>query len=243
VATFNENVDVNGVLTVARRWSDWAFLRQDRDTGGGGGFHLHNPWGNSNQPQGAASRNRLEIGYRTAAGQDLWGQFVIHGPTGNVGIGRVEPTAKLHVSGDVIVTGDIRLQNADCAEDFQLAEGEELAPGTVVVLDEHERVAPSATPYDRRVAGVVAGAGNLRPGIRLGHRERGDRAVPIALVGRVNCWVEGPLAIGDLLTTSHRPGHAMRAADPLQAFGAVLGKALRPLRAGVGLVPVLVALQ
>jgi hypothetical protein len=35
----------------------------------------------------------------------------------------------------------------------------------------------------------------------------------------------------------------MRADDPNRAFGAVIGKALRPLASGRGLVPVLVALQ
>jgi hypothetical protein len=35
----------------------------------------------------------------------------------------------------------------------------------------------------------------------------------------------------------------MRASDPLQAFGAVIGKALRPLAEGRGLIPILVALQ
>ena len=39
----------------------------------------------------------------------------------------------------------------------------------------------------------------------------------------------GPIAVGDLLTTSDTPGHAMRVADPYQEFGAVIGKALRPL--------------
>jgi hypothetical protein len=46
-----------------------------------------------------------------------------------------------------------------------------------------------------------------------------------------------------LLTTSPTRGHAMKATDPLQAFGAVLGKALRPLTEGQGLIPILVALQ
>jgi hypothetical protein len=41
----------------------------------------------------------------------------------------------------------------------------------------------------------------------------------------------------------HKAGHAMKAADPRRAFGAVIGKALRPLPAGRGLVPILVALQ
>jgi hypothetical protein len=53
----------------------------------------------------------------------------------------------------------------------------------------------------------------------------------------------GPIAVGDLLTTSETPGHAMRADDASRAFGAILGKALQPLHEGTGLVPVLVTLQ
>ena len=82
MATCNEDVTVNGMLQVSRPWTDWLFLRQERDVQGGGGFHIHNPWGNSDQSQGSPDRNRLEVGYRTAAGQDLFGLLVIHGPTG-----------------------------------------------------------------------------------------------------------------------------------------------------------------
>jgi hypothetical protein len=39
------------------------------------------------------------------------------------------------------------------------------------------------------------------------------------------------------------PGFAMKANDPSKAFGAVIGKALRPLREGQGMIPILVALQ
>jgi hypothetical protein len=46
-----------------------------------------------------------------------------------------------------------------------------------------------------------------------------------------------------LLITSPIPGHAMKAADPLRAFGAVIGKALAPMLEGQGLIPILVALQ
>ena len=50
-------------------------------------------------------------------------------------------------------------------------------------------------------------------------------------------------SVSDLLTTSNRPGHAMRVDDPGKAGGAILGKAMTGLREGRGLVLVLVSLQ
>jgi hypothetical protein len=239
VPVFNELVEVR------RPWADWLFLQQTRNQGGGGGFVIHNPWGNTDQPQGAASRNRLEIGYRQAGGGTLWGQFVIHGPTGNVGIGNVDPKARLHVNGNVIVTGDIALPAGDLAEEFTALD--EVDPGTVMVLDaDGGGVAPCTEAYDRKVAGVVAGAGDYRPAIVLDRQEAHEGRIPIAMVGKAFARADariGPIAVGDLLTTSETPGHAMRADDASRAFGAILGKALQPLHEGTGLVPVLVTLQ
>jgi len=104
----------------------------------------------------------------------------------------------------------------------------------------------SRCPYDKKVAGVISGAGNLKPGIVLDRQEPREDRVPVALMGKVECKVDaqyGPVEVGDLLTTSPTPGHAMKADDPLKAFGAVIGKALRPLKSGQQLVPVLIALQ
>ena len=70
--------------------------------------------------------------------------------------------------------------------------------------------------------------------------------MPVALVGKVYCKVDArysPVEVGDLLTTSPTPGHAMKADDPMKAFGAVIGKALDSLKAGQTLIPILVALQ
>jgi hypothetical protein len=80
----------------------------------------------------------------------------------------------------------------------------------------------------------------------LGKQPIHKRQVPIALVGKAHCKVDAelsPIEVGDLLTTSAKPGYAMKASDPLKAFGAVIGKALRPLATGEGLIPVLVCLQ
>jgi hypothetical protein len=65
-------------------------------------------------------------------------------------------------------------------------------------------------------------------------------------MGKVFCKVDarfGAIQVGDLLTPSFTIGHAMKANDPLKAFGAVIGKALRPLQEGQDLIPILIALQ
>jgi hypothetical protein len=105
---------------------------------------------------------------------------------------------------------------------------------------------PSQSGYDRRVAGVISGAGDFKPGIVLDKHGARPNRKPIALLGKVNCKVDtryGAIEIGDLLTTSPTTGHAMKATDPQQAFGATIGKALRPMADGQGLLPILVALQ
>lgn len=53
----------------------------------------------------------------------------------------------------------------------------------------------------------------------------------------------GAIEVGDLLTTSPILDHAMKVDDPLKAFDSVIGKALRPLREGQGMIPILIALQ
>jgi hypothetical protein len=315
--TFNETVEVRS------GWGDWLVLAQIRDTQAGR-FLIHNPWGNSSQAQGAADRNRLEVGYRNAAGATQWAQIVLHGPSGNVGLGVASPATQLHVrgriatgqnmasagaitffppdgfawfhidngpssrpigrlrishgnapgaselvsilqngrvgigtttprerlevNGSVAVTGDVQLLGADCAEQF-VSNGAPVEPGSVVVLGDEGEVRLSETAYDRRVVGVVSGAGTARPGIVLGTPEDEADDTPrltVALVGKVFCKIdaeEAAVRVGDLLTTSDRPGHARKAEDPERAFGAVIGKALRPLSEGQGLVPILVTLQ
>jgi hypothetical protein len=142
-------------------------------------------------------------------------------------------------------SGDISLSSADCAEEFVIAEPEAAGPGTVVVLDENGHLRQSRDAYDRRVAGVVSGAGDYKPGLVLGSRPGQHDRMPVALVGRTCCKADaqyGAIQVGDLLTTSPTPGHAMRATDPARSFGAVIGKSLATLSAGTGTLPVLIAL-
>jgi hypothetical protein len=147
----------------------------------------------------------------------------------------------LNVAVDVVLAAKAQ----DCAEDFDVAEPE-VDAGSVVVINELGSLQRCGKEYDKRVAGVISGAGGLRPGVLLGREESHHPRMPVALVGRAYCKVDAsysPVAIGDLLTTSPTLGHAMRATDTARSFGAVIGKALRPLEGGQGLIPILIALQ
>ncbi|AKG24674.1 hypothetical protein IJ00_15915 [Calothrix sp. 336/3] len=150
------------------------------------------------------------------------------------------------ISRKLTVGVDIVLANADCAEDFDIAGLEKIEPGTVMVIDSEGSLRQSDRAYDKRVAGVISGAGSYKPALILDKQESSKNRMPIALMGKVYCKVDasyGAIEVGDLLTTSPTLGHAMKADDPMKAFGAVIGKALRPLASGEGLIPILIALQ
>jgi hypothetical protein len=123
-------------------------------------------------------------------------------------------------------------------------------PGMVVSIDPENpgQLAVSSESYDRRVAGIISGAGGVNPGMLMG-QDGSDAAgdYPVALTGRVYCVCDassGVIGPGDLLTTSDTPGHAMKVTDHTRAQGAIIGKAMTRLAQGeTGLVLVLVSLQ
>ena len=156
-------------------------------------------------------------------------------------IGNVEVDGNLTMGGG----GDVIF--GDCAEEFELANpAGTIEPGSVMVLDAAGGIHPCTRAYDKRAIGVVSGAGPYRPAIVFDRVQTATNRAPIALIGKVCCKVDaryGAIEVGDLLTTSPTPGHAMKAADPIAAFGTVVGKALRDLREGQDLIPILIALQ
>ena len=135
---------------------------------------------------------------------------------------------------------------ADIAEPFSMPA--EIAPGTVVVIDEANpgQLKASQSAYDTRVAGVVSGANGIHPGLALHQQGVLAGGQNVALTGRVYALADAscePIKPGDLLTSANAPGCCMKATDATRTRGAVLGKAMTGLSAGRGLVLVLVNLQ
>jgi hypothetical protein len=159
--------------------------------------------------------------------------------------GALTVNGNAHFNG--VVTGtSITATYQDLAE--WVPSSSDLEAGTVVVLDPAigNGVRASGSAYDTSVAGVVS----AQPGIVLGIA--GEEKEQIATTGRVVVKVDAsvaPIAVGDLLVTSDRPGHAMRstpvdvAGTRMHRPGTIIGKALQPLAGGQGEILVLLSLQ
>jgi len=179
--------------------------------------------------------------------------------TGNGGyLGIIDSTGTQVITLDSDVSGSGRITTqvlqitggSDLSENFDITSVDGAAkPGVVVCIDPKNpgQLIPSTRRYDRTVAGVISGAGGVKPGMLMGQKgTAADGQHPVALTGRVYCWADashGAIQPGDLITTSDTPGHAMKVADHAQAQGAILGKAMTALENGKGLVLVLVSLQ
>ena len=168
----------------------------------------------------------------------------VHGSSTYGYAGRFEGTVQINGTAEVDV---LQINGADLAEKFPVSE--DVEAGVVVEIDPDNpgqlRVARGA--YNRRVAGVASGAGDIPAGAILGNLPGSEDAPAIALSGRV--WVRcdtahAAIEVGDMLTTSNTPGQAMAVRNFSRAHGAVIGKAMTPLAQGeAGLVLVLVDLQ
>ncbi|MDP5218551.1 hypothetical protein Q5Y75_15085 [Ruegeria sp. 2205SS24-7] len=218
--------------------------------------------GSTGEARFGGSGNSGLLALRDDGGQET---VVLNGATGNVGLGRFGTSGDLFVkndngnntihlsgnTGNMNLSGDVRFTNnvADCAEEFDLGDqARENGPGTVMVIGEGGKLHPSTSEYDTAVAGVVSGAGGLRPGVILGQdadAKEGSRC-HLAVLGRVFVKADsalGSINVGDLLTTSPIEGHAMRVSDRARATGAVIGKSLGTLSEGRGMVQILICLQ
>jgi len=155
-------------------------------------------------------------------------------------------------SGNVVVPVIEITGGSDLSEQFEISAGNmdlRPSPGMVVSIDTDKpgTLTLSNKSYDKKVAGIISGAGGVNPGMLMGQKgTMADGVNPVALTGRVYCWADttnGLIEPGDLLTTSDIPGHAMKVTDHAKAQGAIIGKAMTSLDKGKGLVLVLVTLQ
>jgi len=175
------------------------------------------------------------------------GQITLYNSTGT--------TATIEIDGSYngvgrVTTNELQITGgSDITEPFSVAFFKDMKTGMVLSIDDENpgELKVSSEAYDRCVAGIISGAGGVRPGLIMGQKGTiADGDVPVALSGRVYCWCDashGTIKPGDLLTTSSTPGHAMKATDMSRTPGAVIGKAMTSLDEGQGLVLVLVSLQ
>ncbi len=155
-------------------------------------------------------------------------------------IGDVRVSDDLFVGNDVDVQGDISVTGnitGDVSEHVDCS-GCEATDVVVIDPDHDQRLRPSSKAYDSTVAGVIS----EKPSLKIGGSQS-EIAKPLALAGlvRVKATTEnGPIHRGDLLVTSSKPGHAMRADPDAIKPGMLLGKALEPLSEGDGAIVILV---
>jgi|SRR5882762_1408221 len=247
------------------RYDDRMFLRPDGNFGIGNEHPAHRlsiaggpPW-TSNGWKGAVE---LENGAALAWKQNSAGQNVGIGHTnGGLYFFRTTSNPATNTAAaqyDLVIKDDgavnvraLEIDGADVAENFRIeaaaSVSQTLRPGIVVSIDPKHpgSLVMSDRRFDRRVAGVISGAGGIEPGVLMAGRA-GTGSYPVALTGRVYCWADasaGAISPGDHLTTSSTPGHAMKVNDYSAVQGAIIGKAMTGLSRGRGLVLVLVTLQ
>ena len=186
---------------------------------------------------------------------------------GNVGIGTATPGASLEVNGNLKLTqgsgasitypdGTVQstawngtLPGGDYAESIDV-QGDRTTyePGDVIVIDPTApgKFIKSEKAYSKLVAGVFS----TKPGL-VGRRTTAarldkDAEVPMAMMGIVPTKVSsenGTIEPGDLLVSASTPGYAMKGTDSARLIGAVIGKALAPLKSDAGVIEVLISLQ
>ena len=142
-------------------------------------------FGSSQNGQAALFQGKVQI-IGDLSAENISGATV-HCLNGLDAIGTFSLTGDATISGNLTVQGDIYLPGADCAEQFDVAEGQQIEPGTVVVIDPKGALRESREAYDKKVAGVVSGAGEYRHALVLDGRPSQGNRVPVALVGKVYC--------------------------------------------------------
>ena len=210
--------------------------------------------GNTGSPNGIGVHGQSPLGTGSAIAvlgsvsspNAVAGQFVnVAGGDILIGKSGAGQTTVFRVDG----TGQVFTGGADFAESVAVTgDRTEYEPGDVLIIDPSERRAmqKSSGAYSTMVAGIYS----TKPGLLASPHPADHVAlaheVPLAVIGIVPTKVSaenGAIKPGDLLVTSSLAGYAMKGTDRTRMLGAIVGKALEPLKDGTGVILVLVTLQ
>lgn len=108
---------------------------------------------------------------------------------------------------------------ADLAECYETDQNYEV--GTVVSFGGNHDITATAFGYDTRIAGVISD----KPAYLMNHIDK-TNMLPVALTGKVKCWVVGAISKGDILVSSDTLGTAQRLDFARFIPGCVIGKSL-----------------
>jgi hypothetical protein len=188
----------------------------------------------------------LDANGRVMARNGLWAQGLASNPNPLVvtGVSDGDVEFRVNNAGEVFADGTFHPGGADFAELLPATDG--LEPGDALIIGRDGKLAKSTEAYQSSVVGVYS----TQPGVLGGANETStDGKVPLAVVGVVPVKVtdeNGPIAPGDLLTTSSLAGHAMKASPETMASGrttypsgSIIGKALSGFEQGEGTVDAL----
>jgi hypothetical protein len=246
--THNDRSD--GMHTVTHGYnSDGVYAATNGDTSNGVTAYAYGP--NSEGVHAYSAQSEGVIGDAVSAagvkGQStnkagIWGVS-----TNDVGVYGQGLVYGVYTNDKMYAKNGIDTPSVDVAEYFPATA--EATAGTVVVIGEDRILTPCTQASDPHVAGIVSTA----PGVSLGTYNGGNTGEAlIAVAGRVPCKVDasnGPIHPGDLLTTSSRPGYAMKASPvrigevEIYPSGIIIGKAYGTLESGTGMIEVIVTLQ
>jgi hypothetical protein len=187
----------------------------------------------------------LDANGRLMARNGIWAQGlgINPNPLAVTGVSDGDIEFRVNNVGEVFADGTFHAGGADFAELLPAEDG--LEPGDALVIGRDGKLTRSTKTYQTSVVGVYS----TQPGVLGGSNDVSHEGkAPLAVVGVVPVKVtdeNGPIAPGDLLTTSSIPGLAMKASEITMGdtttypSGSIIGKALSGLESGQGTIQVL----